>query len=296
MDRSDNYDALVDALLDGRATADETARLLGEDAGEELEQLAELVDTLARIDPGSTAPTDAEFSAARKSVLDRISADEAAAKPHPRTRWLPLAAALVAFAIGLAIGKGSATPATAPATLIDLVARSALAGDLETSFRYSNLRLEEVDVDTLELSVDVAAELDLQRPKDDPLVNEILASSLLNETSLGARLKAVRHAGRSPRVQHALIAAALNDLDMSVRLKALERLIEQDPASQQTQEMLLAVVENEESVVMRLLALDALADDYIDDELLDTLDGEPALDGESAVRWRARQRLNRRSL
>jgi len=296
MNRFDSDD-LIDALLEGRATPEDAARLLGDTAGEELEELSELIDTLSRIDPQFAMPSDSAFRGARQSVLARITA-ESGSRRGGFHRWLPLAAALAAFAVGLAVGKGNTAPTTVAATdtLTDLVARSAQASDPQTHFRYSNLRLQEVDPDTLALTVDVAAELDIRRPKDDLLVNDILANALLSEDSLGARLKVVEHAGRNPRVQRALISAALNDPDMSVRLKALERLIAQDPGAATTQATLLAVVENEESVVMRLMALDALSDDNLDSSLLDSLETDPTDDGGNAVFWHAQQRLNRRSL
>ena len=300
MDRPKNHDALIDALFEGAATADEAARLLGETDGEELEELAEIVDTLARIDPEIAKPSDAEFRAVRQSVLATIT--ESASPERSRfQRWMPLAAALAAFAVGLAVGRDNATvPATTPGelTLIDLADRGAVATSvgLDTPFRYSNLRLDELADGSLAMSVDVAAQLDLVRPKNDPLVNDILASSLIYDDSLGARLKAVRHLGSNPRVRGALMAATLSDPDTSVRLKALQRLIEQDRSSAATQETLLAVVANEESVAMRLLALDAIEDDLLGSDLIETLGHNPAEDGGSAVLWQARQRLDRRSL
>ena len=89
MDRPENHDALIDALFEGRATPEETARLLGDTTGDELEELAEIVDTLSRIDPSLETPSEGEFRSAREAVLDRIVAAEAPA-PSRLTRWLPL--------------------------------------------------------------------------------------------------------------------------------------------------------------------------------------------------------------
>ncbi|MCZ6507163.1 MAG: hypothetical protein O7A04_03810 [Acidobacteria bacterium] len=296
MDHPDNYDALIDALFEGRATPEEAARLLGDTAGDELEELAEIVDTLSRIDPSLRTPSESQFRSARKAVLDRIVAAEGPA-PGRFSRWLPLAAALAAFVVGLAVGRSGAGPAET-LTLTDLVERGALqtAAGMGTPFSYSNLRLRELDDGNLAMSVDVAAELDLVRPKNDLLVNDILASSLVNDASLGARLKAVRYAGAGPHVRQALIAAALDDPNFSVRLRALERLIERSAHAAETQEALLAVIANEESVAMRLLALEAIDDDYIGTDLIEFLDNETTEDGEAAVLWYARQRLDRHSL
>ena len=296
MDRSDNYEKLIDALFEGPASADEAERLLGGTSGSELEELAELAETLARIDPEMAAPSDAQFRATRQSVMATLSASAAPPQSRHLARWLPLAAALAAFAVGLAVGNGDTAPVAAPLTLTDLVSRSAAGTESDSNFRYSNLRVEAVDADTLALTVDVASELELRRPKDDFLVNEILANSLLNEESLGARLKAVRHAGDNPQIQRALTAVALSDPDMSVRLKALERLVERTPTSPATQATLLSVLENEESVVMRLIALDALSDDRIDSTLLDSLDKNMTPEGGDTVLWHAQQLLNQRSL
>ncbi len=289
---STNHDALIDALFEGRATPEEAARLLDGAGDEELGELAELVETLARIDPGEEMPSVVKFADARQSVLDRIAASE-----RPRAsrtaRWLPLAAALAAFAVGLAIPRGTAEPAP-ELTLTDLVARGAGAGTAgESPFRYSNLRLREAGAGALAVTVDVEAQLDLVRPKNDPLVSDILANSLVSDDSLGTRLKAVRLAGGSPRLREALASAALGDPEPSVRLKALERLIEEDVTSTETQEVLLAVLSREESVAMRLLALDAIEDDYLGSDLLESLDTQ---DDQGAVLWHAQQRVSRRSL
>lgn len=301
MTRSHDYDALIEALFEGRVDPDEATRLLGERAEDsaELEELAELVDTLARIDPAIDLPSDAEFGAARRQVLDRIAATDGPRRPSPWSRWLPLAAGLVAFAVGLAVGQSRAeTAAPSEPTLADLVTRSALATDRGNDFRFSNLRLEDVGNDMLAVSVNVESDLRLVRPKNDLLVSDILASSLISDdvNSLGARLKAVRYAPTNPRVHEALRTVVLHDADMSVRLKALERLIENHPRSTETQETLVTVLENEASVVMRLLALDALADDYLQPDLLETLDKNPAEEGGNAVLWHAQQRLNSRSM
>jgi hypothetical protein len=304
MDRPKNHDALLEALFEGRATAEEAARLLGETSGEEIEELAELVETLGRIDPELALPSDAEFGAARRAVLARIEAKNLSGRGG-LGRWLPVAAALAAgvaaFAVGLAVGRGEAapTPPAPPLTLTELMdheASQSIRGTGDTPFRYSNLRLRELDGDRLAVTVDVAAQLDLVRPKNDPLVSDILADAVVSEPSLGARLKAVRLAGSNPRLHRALASAALHDLDVSVRLRALTRLVEQSPADPETQETLLAVLASEESVAMRLLAIDSLADDYLSPDLLESLDETTGDDGEGPVLWRAQQRVNRRSL
>jgi hypothetical protein len=73
-------------------------------------------------------------------------------------------------------------------------------------------------------------------------------------------------------------------------------LVEQSPAAAETQETLLAVLADEESVAMRLLAIDALDEDSLGPDLLETLDETTDDDGEGPVLWRAQQRLARRSL
>jgi len=297
MDDSKNYDSLIDALFEGKTSADEAARLLGETGGEELEELAEIVETLARIDPELSTPTDEEFRGARHQVMTQIRESQAPAATGRVSWWLPIAAALAAFAVGMTLGRGNTPAAPALLTLTDLVNQGALETRVgaENPFRYSNLRVREVAGDQLAVRVDVEAELEVVRPRDDVLVADILASSMLHDDSLGSRLKAVRHVGSNPRVQRALMSAALNDPDMSVRLKALQRLVAEDVTLPETQETLLVIVAQEESVAMRLMAIEALQDDYLGADLLETLDNTDPDDG-SAVLWSAQQRLERRSL
>ena len=296
MNDSRNYDALIDALFEGESTPEEAARLLSETGSEELEELTEIVETLARIDPELSTPNEEQFSESRRQVLAKIRQSETPPRTHRVNWWLPLAAAIGAFAIGLAVDRGEADLVT-PLTLTDLVNQGAVQsrGGIESPFRYSNLRVRELEDDRLAVSVDVAAELEVVRSRDDALVNDILASSLLSDASLGSRLKAVRHVGSNPRVQRALMSAALNDPDVSVRLKALERLIEQGASLPETQEVLLSIVAEEESVAMRLMAVEALQDDYLRPDLMDSLDATET-DDDSAVLWSAQQRLKRRSL
>ena len=299
-DRHDNeHEALMEALFERRLDADETARLLGGVAGDEIEELAELVATLERIDPTGDEPSAADFAAMRSGVRRTLEGGNVVSLPTSQgpaspARWWPLAAALAAFAVGLGLGRTDApAPAAEPLTLAEFVAAS--ADDPATPFRYTNLQLDELDGDRVALRVALESDLELVRPKNDALVTEILAGSLVGDAPLDARLDIVRHAqGSHPRLRRALIQAATGDPNVSVRLKALQRLVAEAPLAADTQETLLAVLENDTSVAMRLIAVESLDEALLGDEFLDTL-ATPAT-GEDAVLWHARQRLNRNSL
>ena len=152
------------------------------------------------------------------------------------------------------------------------------SGNLEVSdsegspYAYTNVTFGEPRDGTLVLSFDVTRHMRIERSKDDPLVREILVQSLLNPSPVGTRLEAIRHAGRmiDPKVREALVLTMLNDPNQAVRTRALEILGEHD-REPEVQSALLAVLRGEESVQMRLMALDRLAAGGLEEERFDLM-------------------------
>ena len=180
-----------------------------------------------------------------------------------------LAAGLVVLALGVGfvMGRGeiSTVPVTGRGNLVPEIERAAYAVEslqdtAESPYVYSNLRLRDAGDGRVALSFDVATHLDMIRPKDDPLVSEVLVQAMLQDESLGGRLKAISHAAElvDPRVDEALILVMLRDPSLPVRMKALSQ-VASTPATRQVEEAMLQVLENEESVQMRLQAIDYLS-------------------------------------
>jgi hypothetical protein len=161
--------------------------------------------------------------------------------------------------------------------------------DVENSpFRYANVSVEEAGDERIRLSFDVSRHLELTVPENDPLVTEVLVQSMLDAGSVGAKLEAIDRADNvlDPRVRGALVKAMLSDPNLGVRLEAQKKLAGR-PGDREIAEALLAVLENEESVQMRLVAIEYLTQSRVDPKLLEKAveAGEPA--GRGAVRVKA---------
>jgi hypothetical protein len=248
-------------------------------------------------------PGDAELSAMRGAVLRTIRSERAAwwrSVPHAAAIAMVAGAALLA-ALGWIAGRSSvsgsaprsleaASPDIILARQIQRVARgNAMLEDVENSpFRYTNVRMEEAPDGRVRLAFDVSRHLELTLPQSDPLVTEVLVQSVLEAGSVGAQLEAIGRAGNilDPRIRGALVKAMLHDPNLGVRLQAQSRLVEQ-PGDGEIEAALVSVLENEESVQMRLVAIDYLTRGQIDPNRLRAAveAGEP--EGRGAVRVKA---------
>ncbi len=167
----------------------------------------------------------------------------------------------------------------------------ALAGQLEfaalrnrrveesanSPYTFSDLRVRETADDRVALSFDVATHLELIREKSDPLVSEILVQSLVNPAPVGTRLEAISLVrSMEPKVRDALIVAMLEDESLPVRIASLEKLVAV-PIDPSTEAAFLKVLEKEETVQMRLLAIDYLAKERVAPQMVESalLSGRP---------------------
>lgn len=183
-----------------------------------------------------------------------------------RSRLLAAAAALViaigGFAAGrIASGLGPASGDLLLATLEDGAQEHRRLRDVEDSPNIiSNVAVRSVGEGRVAMSFDVARHLEIERPVDDPLVNEVLVHAILDQSSMGSRLKAVSMAGRADngKVEEALIFSMLDDPDLPVRMRALEILAD-GPMSEGVEQGLMKVLRHDDSMQMRLLAIEVLA-------------------------------------
>ena len=95
------------------------------------------------------------------------------------------------------------------------------------------------------------------RPKDDPVVREIIAQSLLNPSNPGTELKAIAYSEniRDKKIKDALIFAMLNAPTQVVRQNAMSNLVKYD-IDEDMINAFARVISEEKSVKMRLMALD----------------------------------------
>lgn len=270
-----SMDELFDEKLD-EARADE---LLGHIDG--CAECAGQWDLLGRLRAGvASEPTDSEMLAMRRGVIRRIRASEGRSPG-----WLErLRAALMMPAFGIAIAAlvvvgafvaGRATRQQGPArelpvassggdAIVDeiqlVASRNRQLSDVENSpFSYDNVEVEDAGGGKLALRFDVSRHVDVVLPKTDPLVADVLAQSLLEKSSVGMKLRAISYSEPvvSPKVREALVKAMLEDENLGVRMKAQEMLVE-TPGDAAIEAALLSVLEKEESVQMRLVAIDYL--------------------------------------
>jgi hypothetical protein len=246
-------------------------------------------DLLGRLRDGLGAPDvdDRALGSMRQRVLREIRV-AGAAKPSFGDRLRALFAT-PAFAYGVAAlllvaglvgGRMSVTsvpakPASAAVEAggdnlvrdIRLAAnRTTRLDELENSpYVYSNVRVDDAGGGQVRLAFDVSRHVDTVMPKTDPLVAAVLVQSLLDESPVGTRLRAVDYSGSliDPKVKSALIRAMLGDSNLGVRLRAQSRLVEIG-GDAEVQNALLSVLEKEESVQMRLVAIDCLTRHQID--------------------------------
>jgi hypothetical protein len=185
-------------------------------------------------------------------------------------RWsLAPAMAALAFAAGLFWNARSGDPAGVMLRQISAEARrnKNLSDVEESPFLYSNVSISRASGETVSLSFDVTTHVDVEAGRDDPLMKEVLIQSLINPSSVGTRLKAISYAEQihNPELKQAVVLSMLSDSNVAVRLKAQSILRSLGPDAE-IQAAFLKVLRNEESVQMRLQALDYLAETKVSPE------------------------------
>jgi hypothetical protein len=214
----------------------------------------------------------------RERVLDEIRSTEGtvAAVVRPAAFWavgrnrLLAATAAIVMAIGgftagrMAVGVGPTDGDLLVATLEDGAEEHRRLRDVEDSPNIiSNVAVRPVGEGRLAMSFDVARHIEIERPVNDPLVNEVLVHAILDQSSMGSRLKAVSIAARADngKIEEALVFSMLDDPDLPVRMRALEILADR-PISDSVEQGLMKVLRHDESMQMRLLAIEVLANNH----------------------------------
>lgn len=142
--------------------------------------------------------------------------------------------------------------------------------DIKNSpYTYRNIEIMEMDEQQIHLGFNISTYIELTRDKNDPLVKEILAQSIINSQQTGAKLSTISYAEKliDPKLKETLLYVLQNDPDLAVRLKALN-IITKYANDNQIQNAFLSVLQNEESVQMRLMVLDYLTANKIDTSLI----------------------------
>jgi hypothetical protein len=310
MSECKQWESRIRAFLAGELPPAEQARLLEHArscaaCGAVLELHRRLEDTAA----APPSPSETEFRAMRRAVLDRL--EPAAASASRPSLWRDLAAlfrAHPALAAGVAAvllaavfltGRWSARPAAGlEDQLLGAIQAQArqeqsLAGYWDSPFVYSNVTFRPGPAGRLALSFDVTRHVSLVTAEDSPVAREVMVHAILDSSSLCPRLKAISlsEGVADERLKEALIFALHNDPSLAVRRKALAVLVRY-PADPDVEAALLKTLRNDEAVQLRLEALDGLAERQADPAAIRRALPTGERPGDAAVRQEAARRLS----
>jgi hypothetical protein len=230
-------------------------------------------------------PEKEEFAHMRRQVLAKIRSakqlkmqiDFSALWQSIRTNaWRPA----VAFSLVLGFLLGRIMP-TEDSNLGERIIESVslLASQSKTLFSedksgysYSNVTFKESSPDEIQMSFDVSTHVDVVRDKQDPLVKEIMAQTLLSPGNTGTRLKAISSMEHLPDLKYkqSLIHAFQNDPSPAVRMAAINKL-RQFPKDQEIALAMKDVIKNEENFKMRRDALEYLKKAEMDPDSLKSI-------------------------
>jgi hypothetical protein len=224
-------------------------------------------DALSDLARAIAPASDVELERMRRRVLDQVrsSARQVETSFAYRPAWA------AGFAV-LLFGAGFATAwlradqrAPAATTLLSQMTDEARSNeslvDVENSpFTYSEVAFRRIDGERVELEFDVTRHVRLKDSTRSPIVQEVLAQSLLNPSHTGTRLKALTLAAQSiaPKVRESLLFALHHDESLAVRQKALS-ILAAEPPDPAIEAAMLETLHDDQAVPMRLDALDYLA-------------------------------------
>ena len=301
MPDKDNVKKLIEKLISGGISESEIKEL--DNLLEKFPEYREIVEThdiLTNATSPFEEPVPEAFSKMRYSVLRSVRNMEM--NTHSdwivnSTEWIrkfvtrpEMAVAAMTLILGFFLGRiAPVDQETISSGLMKQI--SFLASENESfsdsknsPYRYSNIEIKEINNKKVALNFDVSTHLEMVRDKNDPIVREVIAQSLLNPTNLGTELKAISYSENmlDKKIKEALIYSMHNAPILAVRQNAMRNLIryEQDV---DIKEAFLKTLTDEKSVKMRLMALDYLDKNQINpDELkplmeLDEMKQSPAV-------------------
>jgi hypothetical protein len=222
-------------------------------------------------------PGEERFKQMRSSVLNKISIKEKKA----RNRWIEFffrfksytfrPAVALALVIGFLLGRAIPPESKDMIKQINTLAnKNVNLIDIQNSpYSYSNISFKDLGDDNIALSFNVSTHLELVRPKDDPLVRDVLSQALMESRNVGGTLKAISYSETiiDQKIKEALLFSMHNAPILAVRLKALQSLVKYKN-DRDVSAAFLKVVKEEESIQMRLLAMDYLIENKIEPEKL----------------------------
>ncbi len=250
----------------------------------EYRDLIQIHQKLSGVEFPAPDPDTARFSQMRAEVLRKIRLKEQKdpglfqaffEKIRSYAMRPEMAVAALTLIIGFLLGRAlPPDQETLTSNIIDQISSLATQNtkleDVQKSpYQYSNVRYEDIDENTVSLSFDVTTHLNMTSKKDDPLVRDVMAQTLLSSSNVGSELKAISYTKGivDPKLKEALIFSMHKTPILAIRIKAMSRLIEYKK-DEDIQNAFLKVLREEESVKMRLLAIDYLTEDQVSPDIL----------------------------
>lgn len=304
MEKCQKYETLFEKYISGDLDDSGYKKLL--DHTEECpacHSLMELHDRLSGQPWPEEIPTENEFLNMRKRVLNQIEHTKPARSKFRLKQLLPKPVLALAWSAAmLFVGFISAYNLIPETTnngnsLLRQINYVAEANDgfsdvQNSPYIFTNVRIKSQSGDRINLSFDVSSHLEIERPKNDPLVREVLAQSLLNPSSVGTRLKAISFVRDqiNPKTRDAMLFSLKNDENIAVRLKAMTALASQ-PKSEVITNAFIEILKKEESVQMRLIAIEYLANTGLNHEQLQQTLEESDKKTDTAIKIKAQDYL-----
>jgi hypothetical protein len=158
---------------------------------------------------------------------------------------------------------------------------------------YSNVEYKDLNDDRVAIKLDATTHLDFVRKKDDPLVLEVMAQTLLSSSNIGSELKAISYTEgiADPKVKETLIFTMQHTSALATRMRAMSNL-SNFKNDRDVREAFLKVLREEESVKMRLLAVDYLTRDQVPPDVLQQAINESEVNQSPAVMIKMRKYID----
>ena len=288
--KNDKIKILLDKMISGSLSDPEHKELreLVKDSPENM-QLLEMHERLAGSEPEIRMPDNVAFDKMRSAVKEKLLHAELHAENYIQDDILSrikslffrpeMAIAAITLILGFFLGRLS--PADSENQLSTRLVKyiSNFSGEntrfvdsKNSPYQYSNISLKELPGKNIEMSFDVTTHLEMVRSKDDPVVREIIAQSLLNSSNPGTELKAIAYSEniRDKKVKDALIFAMSNAPVLAVRQNAMNNLVKYD-MDEDIISAFARVLSDEKSVKMRLMALDYFEQNNVDTPRISSL-------------------------
>ena len=263
------------------------------------QSLMDMHEELMRIDGPVADPSPEALRAMRSRVLGQISQNNNGGRNSRFIRrvslFVPAFAAAAVLVLGVFLGSWFSRPASVDDQLLNAITRQAsIERSLEDSWDaplfFSNVAVRDWNDTRVSLGFDVCRSVDLTTGLNSPVASDILTHAILNSDSMGGRMRAMEIAALSSdeRLTRALVVSLQQDPDQTMRISALNALAQKGD-SEQIQLALLGALRDDDSVQVRLLALEHLVGQSQGLETLETIIREGSEATNPAVFQRVRE-------